>query len=573
MGYPFRPIWITITTLFVVFIIASEFFLDISQAPSWSFAVLAADIAVIILYSVSFLVDGLRSKYGLLSWIKDRQLDTLFMVSCWLFTMSSTRAAAALVISRLILTAISWVVRHSSDQGASIMERARPSHILGLSFLLLIGFGSVLLMFPAATVDGRGLGFTDAIFTITSAACVTGLVVVSTGEHFTFFGQLVILFCIQIGGIEIMVLSAAFLSKIGGFLPSRQTASIGSLVHVTSATGVTRLITSVTSTTIVVEVLGVISLWFLWSIDVLPLPAAYDNLADALWWSIFHTINAFCQAGFSLAPDSLSAFVGIIPVNLVFIIIISIAGLGFLTVWELGQLKWEQLKEPVRTWSKLQFQTRLILAGSLALNLLGILLFIFFEYNQSLRGLELIDKVSASTFQVVTMRSTGFNTLPIDQLTMPASILTCIWMIIGCAPGSTGGGIRITTAVLVILSVRAMLLGRNDAEIYGRTIRQNTMYRAMSIVLITIALLAVSTMALTSTHDFPLEQSVFEITSALTTVGLSMGVTPDLNTFGRWLIITLMFLGRVGPLILALRLGEQKRAPRYQYPDGDISVS
>lgn len=572
MPFSFRTTWIVMTTALVCFIVTSEFVIDITQYEIWSDLVVGADFVLLALFTLRLLVDGWRSEYGLLSTMKKNQLDFFLISGCWLLSFDGPRAASALIIVRLTFKAAAWALKESSDQSADILSRARPSHILGLSFLALIAFGSILLMFPAATVDGQGLSFTDAIFTITSAACVTGLVVVSTAEHFTFFGHLVILFCIQVGGIEIMVLSAAFLSKVGGFLPSRQTASLGAMVDEKSTAGVTRLVTTVTSTTIIVETVGALLLWLLWGMDSLTLPEKYDSITGALWWCIFHAISGFCQGGFSLAPDSMSAFVGHLPLNLIFITITTIAGLGFVTVWELGQITREQLKRPMHLWTQLDLQTRVILVWTIVMNAVGVLLFIFFEYHQTLRGLDMIDKITASTFQVVNMRSTGLNTLPMSDVTLPTSIFSCIWMFIGSAPGSTGGGIRITTAVLVILSVRAVLLGRNEAELYGRTIRQNLMYRAMTIVMVSAALLAISTMALTATHDFPLEKALFEITSALGTVGLSMGVTPDLNLFGRWLIIVLMFVGRVGPLILAMALGEQKPPQRYRYPEGSITV-
>ncbi len=463
--------------------------------------------------------------------------------------------------------------------GTNVWAMLSPSKTLALSFIGMISFGAFLLIFPAATTDGQGATITDAFFTMASATSVTGLIVQNTGTYFSTFGLLVILVIMQTGAIGIMVLAGAFAVLIGGRLSNSQQAGFeeagfAEIVDVTTVDGLKRLVYSVTLATFLIEIIGTIILYVMWLLEMMPLRAEFDAPLQALWWCFFHSVSAFCHAGFSLESDSLVQWVSNPWVNAVFMVLITFGAVGFPVLVDLAPRKngFNLLLHPKRMWKKFHIQTKVVLIVTALLNVIGMLFYLYFEFDASLKKLGLVDKVIAALFQSVTLRSAGFNTVAISDITPPTVVFCVVLMFIGSAPASTGGGVRITTMAVVTMAIRTMLLGREDVELFGRRLAQTLVYRAISIVLVAGIVVSVAFTAVVASQDFGFQELLFETVSAFGTVGLSMGITGDLDNTGKWIMTFLMYFGRVGPITLALAIGERLTLRDFRYPEGRLAV-
>ena len=349
--------------------------------------------------------------------------------------------------------------------------QAHPAKVLVLSFFLVIAVGALVLTFPRATTDGMGADPIDAIFTSTSATCVTGLATLNTVEDqhedkerqtFTPFGQFVILILIQIGGLGIMTLSAATVMIAGRRLALKSRALMQSLLDENSAQALRKTMKDIVVMTFMIEGIGalVLTLRF-WALDI--------EFSQALWLGIFHSISAFCNAGFSLFGDSLMAYKGDWVINLTHMLLISLGGLGFAVVTALAASRtWKD--GVVIGWNRLALQIRLVLMVSLTLMVSGTILYFFLEYDHSLAGLEVGEKLLASFFQSVSFRTAGFNTVDVGEMSRAMLIVACLFMFIGASPGSTGGGIKTSTVAVLFVSIRASITGRSDVELGRHTV-------------------------------------------------------------------------------------------------------
>jgi trk system potassium uptake protein TrkH len=335
-----------------------------------------------------------------------------------------------------------------------------------------------------------------------------------------------------------MVLSAAFAVLVGGTIPSRRQMGLREVLDISTPEGLKSLIKAVTAATLVTELLGALVLFWLARSHI-------PVVNERLWWSIFHAISAFCNAGISLSSTSLADFVNDSTLCLVFMVLITIGGIGFFVISDLMDSEVWVVKKPKAVWARLQIQTKVVLIATIILNSLGMLLFLFFEYDGALHGLPAGQKIVASLFHAISLRSAGFSLVPMDGLSAPAVLFSIGFMFIGASPGSTGGGIKTTTAAISVMALRAMLRGREEVEILGRRM---------------------------ATQDIRFDKLFFEAVSAFGTVGLSMDTTTSLNNTGRLIIICLMYVGRIGPLTMALAIGEKKFAQGYQLPRGRIAV-
>jgi trk system potassium uptake protein len=442
-----------------------------------------------------------------------------------------------------------------------------PARFSILAFVVLIGAGTVLLALPAAST-GKSVGLINALFTATSASCVTGLAVVDTGKAFTLFGQGVILLLIQAGGLGIMTLSTLFL-----LLAGRRTSLVGRLVIKDALTdgkerSLPALLKDVLLFTMVIEGMGA----FLLFIRFLP----GRGVLDALYLGLFHSISAFCNAGFAIFSDSFVRYREDWMVNLVICMLIISGGLGFLVLSELRR------KRPFhrRSWTRLSLHSKVVLSTTGILLAGGTLLIFFMEWNDTLQGFSLPGRVLAAFFQSVTARTAGFNTLPIGAMANETLFLLVVLMFIGASPGSCGGGIKTTSfASLTALGV-GRLLGKNKPQLFRRTIADESMGRAISIVMVSVTVVVVATMsllvselgnvshALTRGRFFEL---FFEVVSAFGTVGLSTGITAGLSQAGKVIITLVMFIGRLGPLVIAVAVSRDT-APRYYYAEESMMI-
>jgi len=425
---------------------------------------------------------------------------------------------------------------------------ANPARLLALSFLGVIGLGTALLMLPPATRDGSGADFLTALFTATSATCVTGLIVEDTGSYFSGFGQAVILALIQVGALGIMTFSTFVALVLGRRLGIRQRAALQEVMDQPDPRSLARLIGFILKMTFSVELVGAAVLAFMWH--------RWYPWGRAVYLGAFHSVSAFCNAGFSLFPDSLEGFGGDWGIVGTMSLLIVLGGLGFPVAMELTRR--ETLERIVRRRrTPLSVHTKMVLITTGGLLALGTGWFLWLEWGNVLKDLPTGQKVLAAWFQSVTARTAGFNTVEIGALREVTLFLFMAWMFVGASPGGTGGGIKTTTLGILVLSVRAALRGREEVEVFGRALSPKLVYRAVAIAVVGLGLLGTFAALLLATQKGRPLGVVFETVSALGTVGLSTGVTPNLSPLGRVLVVVLMFAGRLGPLTVTLAVQER----------------
>jgi trk system potassium uptake protein TrkH len=447
-------------------------------------------------------------------------------------------------------------------------SKINPPTIVALSFLIAIALGTILLSLPIAT-HARRFALVDALFTATSATCVTGLIVVDTGRYFTLFGQLVILFLIQIGGLGIMTFSTFFTILLGKKMSMKDKLVMQDALDYFELGSIGRLINRILLVTFSIELLGALPLFLRWRLSLGPWRAAY--------YALFHSVSAFCNAGFSLFSAGMMPYQSDMVINLGMISLIVLGGLGFVVLLDAARFFLLKLR---KARSRLLLQTKVVLATSLSLILIGTILLWLLEQNNTLRSLSGRDKLLASLFQAVTCRTAGFNTLPIGALTTASLVILIILMFIGASPGSTGGGIKTTTFAIFMATLHSLIYGHEEVHLFRRTIPRKNIHKAAAIIGLSVLAVTVATITLIvseKSQPFGVQPGYpvrifFEIISAFGTVGLSTGITPQLSTTGRLLTTLIMFIGRIGPLTLALAIGRIKPPPAYKYPEGRIMV-
>lgn len=439
----------------------------------------------------------------------------------------------------------------------------KPGISISASFLIIIFIGTILLRQPQATATGERMRLIDALFTATSATCVTGLVVKNTAEYFSTFGKVVILSLIQVGGLSIMTLTAFFTLAIGRRVAISQQAFIKEALDIEYAKEALSLVRFIVVSAFILESFGALLLF----IHLLP---KMPSVGTALFASIFHSISAFCNAGFSIFKNNLVDYQTDLMVNLIITSLIILGGLGFHTLINFYGLS-ASIFTPERR-RRITLHTLLVLFVTASLIGCGLGLFCFFEYNNSLAHLTFPDKLMVSYFQAVTPRTAGFNTVDIGSLASPTYLLLMFLMFIGGSPGSTAGGIKTVTAGVIAVTLYAMLRGKDDVEILGRTIPKRIIQKAVSIITVATLVVILASMILLYTEKERFEFIVFEIFSALGTVGLSAGLTPGLTDVGRLIITLLMFIGRVGPLTIALAVGMAPPPVRIKFPEERVMV-
>ena len=433
------------------------------------------------------------------------------------------------------------------------LRRAPPPALsLLILFLVLISVGTVLLMLPIATADGSATRFIDALFTATSAACVTGLVVLDTATHWSPFGQVVILALIQAGGFGIMAGSTLLLS-----LFVRRRTTLRDRVLVQESLGglglgtVTRVLKRIAIFTIVAEVLGAVVLGIAFTSGPEAGPPG-DPLG--IWWGVFHSISAFNNAGFDLTGGfrSLVPFVDDWVVLLTIAILLTLGGLGFAIVGDAFER---------RRWSRMALETKLVLATTGALLVGGALLIGFTEWSNpaTLGALPAEQRMLNSFFESATLRTAGFTALDTGAFSEASLFVVMALMFIGGASGSTAGGIKVNTFSVLLIAIVSTVRGQPSAMAFGRRIQHAVVYRALAVALLAIAFVFVIGLGLTLTTEATFVQTLFEAVSAFGTVGASTGITPDLSDPARLLTSFAMFVGRLGPLTLVLALAARAR--------------
>ncbi|WP_281889330.1 TrkH family potassium uptake protein [Paenibacillus sp. YYML68] len=438
-----------------------------------------------------------------------------------------------------------------------------PPQILVLGFAAIILLGATLLTLPIAASSGDGTPFLDAFFTATSATCVTGLVVVDTGQHWSLFGKIVIVLLIQVGGLGFMTMSTLFAFVLRKRISLKERLILQEAMNQGSMEGIVRLIRKVIIYSLTIELTAAVVFTLRWSMDMEPL--------QALGFGLFHAISFFNNAGFDLfglvtGPfASITAYADDYVINIVSICLIILGGLGFVVLSDL--LDYRRLR-------RLSLHSKVVLTASGVLIAVGAVVIFIFEFTnaRTLGALDWDGKLLASIFQSVTPRTAGANTLDIAAMRQATQFFIIFLMFIGASPGSTGGGIKTTTFTTLVGAIIAMVRGKEDIVFFHNRLGKDRLLKAITITMIALFVVIFVTMVLSTTEDRHFLMILFEVTSAFGTVGLSMGLTPMLSDVGKVMIALTMFIGRLGPLTLAYALGPKAEKELYRYPEGKITI-
>jgi trk system potassium uptake protein TrkH len=457
-----------------------------------------------------------------------------------------------------------------------------------MSFALVIAIGTTLLSLPQATRSGRSIRLIDAFFTATSATCVTGLTVVDTFTTFSTFGQLVILACIQIGGLGLMTLTTVFLVATGRRLAIADRVAIQESFHHTPTGRLKTLILYIVASTLATELAGAAILAAHWISG-----GVFASSGEAIYHAVFHAVSAFCNAGFALYPNNLMRFQSDWVVQLIVTALIIAGGLGFLVGLDLKEYLQQRLFrrfwsqkvrrriESIRPMPRLSLHTKFVLTVTGALLVIGTLSYYLLERERLFRGLSTGEAWLNAWFCSVTARTAGFNTIDYAQMSSAALLCTMVMMFIGASPGSTGGGVKTSTFGLLLAYGVSRWRSQAGVQAFHRTVPQDNVDRAASVVIaaVGVVILAASFLMGMETLTFdPVESQakflsvLFETFSAFGTVGLSLGLTPSLSSEGKIVVCLLMFIGRTGPLTLALALASRRRLPQYSYAEENVMV-
>lgn len=474
------------------------------------------------------------------------------------FTYSHPSLAAGLIILEEVLRDLSKLLKKASVTRLFERLRTQPALLLASSFAVMIMAGSILLSLPIATESGK-ITFTDALFTAVSATCVTGLVVQDTGTFFTPFGQGVILALIQMGGLGIMTLSTSLALIIGKRLTIRERLFMQNMMEESDYEEFSRILGNVIKMTLISEALGTLILSARFY-------QVFGEFGKSFYYGLFHSISAFCNAGFSLFSDSLVQFQTDPVINLTISALILVGGLGFTVVY--GLYNYQKMPRP----RHLNLHLKMTLTVSLLLLILTFLFIFIREYSDAFYAFGFKGKFWASFFQSFTLRTAGFNTVEINSLSTATLLWSMLMMFVGASPGSTGGGIKTTTLGVLFFTIRSMILGRGQVEAFGRSIPWDIVRKSISITFISGATAVIGGIILSLTEGFSLKEILFETTSAVGTVGLSLGITDQLTAAGKLIISSLMYLGRIGPLTVAFLISAEKAQKGFEMPMGKIVV-
>ncbi|MBP3888039.1 MAG: Trk family potassium uptake protein [Cellulosilyticum sp.] len=458
-----------------------------------------------------------------------------------------------------------------------VVKHLNPAQILVSGFIILILIASILLMLPISSNSGEMTPFIDALFTATSAVCVTGLVVVNTLAHWSLFGKIVIICCIQIGGLGFMSLVSMIFVFLGRKITLKNRLIMQEALNANTLAGVVRFTKIVVAGTLLVEGIGAFLLAFVFVPE-------YGLLKGSAY-AIFHSISAFCNAGFDLIGDSsLTPYVGNGLVNFTICMLILLSGLGFYVWMDTYRMFATKRKAPEHyTWKqaigRLTLHTKLVWVITAILFVSGILVIFVFEYNNpaTLGALTLKEKIYAAVFQSVSPRTAGFNTIPLADLTDTSKLYTLLLMFIGGSPAGTAGGIKTVTIGVLVLCVYNTIKGNEQVVVFKKKIPFDIITRALTIVMIAGMVIGVVVGILSITEDFTFMEILFETVSAFATVGTTLGITPGLSVIGKITIIIVMFIGRLGPITMAVALmvrhrDQERNKVSIGYPEEKVMV-
>ncbi len=429
-------------------------------------------------------------------------------------------------------------------------------------FILVNLMGCLLLMLPSSTVEKVGTSFSDALFTSTSAICVTGLVIHDTASYWSMQGQLIIMVLIQIGGMGVITAASAIAILSGKKIGLMQRSTMQESISATQVGGIVRLTGFILRAMLAIELLGAICM--------APVFCEEFGMKKGVWYAVFHSVSAFCNAGFDLMGvnqpfPSLTGFNGNTTINLAIMALIVIGGIGFLT--------WDDIWHHRLHFHKYRLQSKVILTVTILLILLPALYFYFYEFGRAeWTDLSEKERILASAFQSVTPRTAGFNTVDLNRMSEPSQLIIILLMLIGGSPGSTAGGFKTTTLAVLLLTSFAVFFRKEDVQCFGRRIPSETVKNAATILFLYMSLFLLGGVVISCVDQVPLMGALFETSSAIGTVGLSLGLTPQLSLFSHMLLILLMFWGRVGGLTLIFAVVSGHRFTKSKLPQEKITI-
>lgn len=441
------------------------------------------------------------------------------------------------------------------------------SHIIMLSFILAVLVGSLLLWLPISSADHKSVSYTDALFTATTATCVTGLVTLPTVSAWSIFGQAVILILIQIGGLGIITVMSGFMIALRRKMGLGDRLLIQDAFNLNTLSGLSAFIKKVIVGTFIVEATGAL----LYMTVFVP-----DFGVRGIWISVFNSISAFCNAGIDIiATDSLCSYATNPVVNIVTSLLIILGGIGYIVWWDIARIIPEFKRKGAKCLHSLTLHSKIAISTTIILILAGGVLIFAFEYNNpsSIGNMNLFDKIQVSLFQSVTTRTAGFATIPQENLTNASSILCLFLMFIGGSPVGTAGGIKTVTIAILFASAYSTVRGRDEVSLFGRNISREALRKAVAVLGASFAITLISTLSLSACTDASALDILYETVSATATVGLTRGVSSMLSTAGKIMVIATMYFGRVGPISLAFALNVKRKSQNIiKNPTEDISV-
>ncbi len=441
------------------------------------------------------------------------------------------------------------------------------TQIIILSFVVVILLGSLLLSLPISSANGKAVPYIDALFTATTSTCVTGLVTLTTASAWSTFGHVVILLLIQAGGLGIITVMTGFMMMLQKKMGIGDRLLLQDAFNLNTMSGLTRFVKRILLGTFVVEAVGAL----LYMTVFVP-----EFGAKGIWISVFNSISAFCNAGIDIIGDnSLCNYATNPIINITTMLLIVLGGLGYIVWWDVLRVLRTRNKQNRRVFRFLTLHSKIAIVATLCLILGGGLLIFIFEYNNphTIGNMNLFDKIQVSLFQSVTTRTAGFASVPQENLSDPTSFVCLVLMVIGGSPVGAAGGVKTVTMVVILRSAFATIRNKADATIFGRTISADSIRKAIGVVTVFMAIMLTSTILLSAVTEASALDVAYETVSATATVGLSRNLTTSLNAIGKIIIIITMYLGRIGPISLAIALGSKKRNQNIiSEPTEDISI-
>lgn len=441
-------------------------------------------------------------------------------------------------------------------------RRLSSSQIILLGFLGVIASGTILLMLPWARAGAGSAPFLDALFTATSATCVTGLITNDTATYWSVFGQTVILCLIQVGGLGVITV-AIFITRLSGRkIGLMQRSTMQEAIAAPQMGGIVRMTGFILKMVVVIEALGAAAL--------LPAMIPEFGIVRGIWYAVFHSISSFCNAGFDLMGvkepySSLTSYTGDVAVNVIVMVLIVVGGIGFLT--------WDDVKRNRFHLRRYRMQSKVVLTVTAVLIVLPAVFFYWKEFGMpGWEDMSVGERILASFFQSVTTRTAGYNTVDLTQLTQSGQMIMILLMLIGGSPGSTAGGMKVTTLAVLFATAVAVFRRRPNAHIFGRRILNDTAHYAATVLILYLSLFLAGGIFIGCAENMPIVPALFEAASAIATVGVTLGITPDLCAASKVVLIILMFLGRVGGMTIVYAALSTKHPYVSEFPQEKIMV-